>query len=990
MKSILQRSYAVFFALACLLLQVSAYAGPSQQQFNLFQSAPVQGVMLKQSVSFNAAAVGAATLPSWLTGARASTSYLETSQSTITTLTSGTLGIGQPADPTSDSTMRGLRLMRGMVNGYTQPNTFPGSSWMIDAGIIVTPGSTGPDGGSTATHFAVPLTTQGYQNFSVPTGSTYQFGLWAQQNTLTGYQGRWDGATLQYLTSTVSSSWAMLNLTTEFEVTSTNVFASALYGYGSTGVQNFNGAFPWAEASPYRTTYDPGTRASESLSATGIVFGGRVAIELDFVPVWGTSQLAQAGDTNPYRYFWLKDASNFCRLDSTYGQVLCEVGGVTAWFPLSVTWAAFNHVTMHLEAGNGYGVGWYTVNGGAQTTLGIAGVIASSISPGTVYLGTDSTPANTLDAYIQAIRVYSGTRGNAPGGGIPNTFSPQFVFDTASSTIVQDGSHNVSSIADARGASYPIALTTSGATRPVLNSGASLDGRPALTFASASSSFLGAMHASAPLGNTPWSVFLISKVTDARTTIASGSNGMTLPQATIYVTSTAGFPSGTYSVFLPAPNDSFTCTGFTGGATPTLTGCSGGSNTLVTTWSAQVMPTQRSVFSMLGGTQPNFAPTVFPNAGILSSFVGTQNGAHEALAINFGDGYGYSFASGRFGYLLPNLLAIDTTAPHARLATYDGTSLRMWIDGTQLTQIDPSNSVYLPTSIASGEMSIGGQIYSSPTVETIDQLVYYGWFQYGHALSAGDVANLFRWVPTAFPSLATSPSRRLIVQGNSQDLGYPYEPLGGWDYIAVAATTNPWSIRDYSVDGQSIGYNAEGGSPPTFLYGTGTSLAPNQATSAMWSSLWDVSVMQSANVVTSGGGAEADLCAWSNFDSSANPNTMASTVYGFLQTAISQTHAVGGKFVTTTPFKNTGGSCSPPFSICGTNYEAARLAYIALITGAAGGMGGGDALVDGGSDSHFQTACDGTYFQANGHPTVPLGQTTYADLWVPVLNALAP
>lgn len=58
------------------------------------------------------------------------------------------------------------------------------------------------------------------------------------------------------------------------------------------------------------------------------------------------------------------------------------------------------------------------------------------------------------------------------------------------------------------------------------------------------------------------------------TTIAAGSNGAVLPQATIFVASTAGIPTAGYRLITIGSVDVVVkYTGVTGGATPTLTGC---------------------------------------------------------------------------------------------------------------------------------------------------------------------------------------------------------------------------------------------------------------------------------------------------------------------------------------------------------------------------------------------------------------------------------
>lgn len=72
----------------------------------------------------------------------------------------------------------------------------------------------------------------------------------------------------------------------------------------------------------------------------------------------------------------------------------------------------------------------------------------------------------------------------------------------------------------------------------------------------------------------------IKELQTENTTIAAGSNGQTLPQTTINVASTAGFPSsGTIAVVTSAGTVPVTYTGITG---TSFTGCSGGTGTMST------------------------------------------------------------------------------------------------------------------------------------------------------------------------------------------------------------------------------------------------------------------------------------------------------------------------------------------------------------------------------------------------------------------------
>jgi hypothetical protein len=72
----------------------------------------------------------------------------------------------------------------------------------------------------------------------------------------------------------------------------------------------------------------------------------------------------------------------------------------------------------------------------------------------------------------------------------------------------------------------------------------------------------------------------IKELQTENTTIAVGSNGQTLPQTTINVVSTVGFPSsGTIAVVTSSGTVPVTYTGITG---TSFTGCSGGTGTMST------------------------------------------------------------------------------------------------------------------------------------------------------------------------------------------------------------------------------------------------------------------------------------------------------------------------------------------------------------------------------------------------------------------------
>lgn len=132
-----------------------------------------------------------------------------------------------------------------------------------------------------------------------------------------------------------------------------------------------------------------------------------------------------------------------------------------------------------------------------------------------------------------------------------------------------------------------------------------------------------------------------STVTVVSTTIASGSNGASLPQATINVVSTAGFPtSGIVNVTSSTGSQIITYTGVTG---TSFTGCTGGTGTMST-----------GGFVSLG-TWPTLNSLTLCNAAAITSAASTaisstSSGAHTVTENNlfisaFRNGSGTSFAT---------------------------------------------------------------------------------------------------------------------------------------------------------------------------------------------------------------------------------------------------------------------------------------------------------------------------------------------------------
>lgn len=89
------------------------------------------------------------------------------------------------------------------------------------------------------------------------------------------------------------------------------------------------------------------------------------------------------------------------------------------------------------------------------------------------------------------------------------------------------------------------------------------------------------------------------------TTIAAGSNGAALPQATINVASTTGFPTaGTFNVIIGGTPRTITYTGLTG---TSFTGCTGGTGSLATAQAVQF--NSATGVTVTANEQPSYVPT---------------------------------------------------------------------------------------------------------------------------------------------------------------------------------------------------------------------------------------------------------------------------------------------------------------------------------------------------------------------------------------------
>ena len=186
------------------------------------------------------------------------------------------------------------------------------------------------------------------------------------------------------------------------------------------------------------------------------------------------------------------------------------------------------------------------------------------------------------------------------------------------------------------------------------------------------------------------------------TTITAGSNAAALPQGTINVTSTAGFPAtGTFTLNIAGSPQTITYTGLT---TTTFTGCTGGTGTMLTGQSVSNFPIQG--VCVRGSTIGGNTGAWFSN--VTANFIVSNNG--QAACVNAtpsagvtADGSFYAVAStnvttvnGTCGFIFTRL---DNTEPGDvdPYAFLTGTSVNVSAWTNQLTVAGNTNDLQFTT-----------------------------------------------------------------------------------------------------------------------------------------------------------------------------------------------------------------------------------------------------------------------------------------------------
>jgi hypothetical protein len=243
---------------------------------------------------------------------------------------------------------------------------------------------------------------------------------------------------------------------------------------------------------------------------------------------------------------------------------------------------------------------------------------------------------------------------------------------------------------------------------------------------------------------------------------------------------------------------------------------------------------------LLGGSQTG-GP--FPENAGLGTLLSRDWSSYLAQTPN-GDPpiIGYNGSEGR--------LAVVTGSHCLRLVVSDGTRTKYLVNGRTMMVVDG-----LTWIIKSAELGLGG---SSVTGfgNTLDHTARWGFIQYSPSgtMNEAEIRALGAWSISEFPSLPHP--RMAIVHGTSIDRDYPNgTPASAWLQLAADSAARPWTVLNYSIVGFGLGKlpNANG----TWRYGVGgTATAPTaglgNVAAAQWSSVWDISAQNVANLYFSG------------------------------------------------------------------------------------------------------------------------------------------
>jgi lysophospholipase L1-like esterase len=344
----------------------------------------------------------------------------------------------------------------------------------------------------------------------------------------------------------------------------------------------------------------------------------------------------------------------------------------------------------------------------------------------------------------------------------------------------------------------------------------------------------------------------------------------------------------------------------------------------------------------------------------------TSNSAgSDFYAWSWGLGVGTSIQAGMYqnklfvyngsSLLIQSSVAVNDGAWHHGAATYDGTTVRLYLDGTQV----------VTTTITLGTIKNGRFRVATPsTSSSFWPGSLTGIRVYSAALSAGDITTLAAGGnPSATPlrqynfsegvgtTLANSgslpnPQPQLICDGNSLTAGIGSSNANTEGYPAQLQSLLgvTWTSMQFGVGGQ-------------------TTEDMNSDANTQIDGFFDSH--RSKNIVV----------AWEGINSINNVNDTAAQAYTAMTTYIHGRQAAGFKVIVLTTMK--WGTITAP-------KEVIRQAYNALVLA---NSAGADAVVDVASDSHLTDPTNTTYFSSDTIHLVDAGYAVVAGLVRPVVLA---
>lgn len=312
----------------------------------------------------------------------------------------------------------GIALGAARTNLVTNWRNFAAASWSLFGGATQTPtpAQLDPFGAAGARLIAAP-SLGGIGEFvvsgatGITTGSAFILGATPNLNLI--------GSARQATTFTSPAAWSRGDVTTTAGGGASAIVPvdgrdwSALGGYSDGArsvyldvVQREAGAFP---SDPIPTTGTIGTRAAAFLNLTSAkvsegLIAGRLQLELN---LRAQGSLAEIGGT-PH-LLWA-DAGNRITIDSATGVISIVIGGVTNT-TAAITLARYDTLDVFVCFGGSIATTFiYRKNGGAWTSLAVAGSALGSITPANMWLLSQSTAGAHFDGWLYKVAAYQPNR----------------------------------------------------------------------------------------------------------------------------------------------------------------------------------------------------------------------------------------------------------------------------------------------------------------------------------------------------------------------------------------------------------------------------------------------------------------------------------------------------------------------------------------------------------------------------------------------------